>query len=103
MIRERAGSKMQVFHTAFIQATRPTGPFFRDYWAWTFSSSVARTTDGAREHNLKNIDLDIPLDALVVFTGISGSSKSSLAFGTLYTEAQRRCIESVSPNLSGTN
>jgi excinuclease ABC subunit A len=52
---------------------------------------------GAREHNLKNIDLAIPRDALVVFTGISGSGKSSLAFGTLYAEAQRRYLESVSP------
>lgn len=52
---------------------------------------------GAREHNLKNVDLDIPRDALVVFTGVSGSGKSSLAFGTLYAEAQRRYLESVSP------
>lgn len=52
---------------------------------------------GAREHNLKNVDLNIPRDALVVFTGISGSGKSSLAFGTLYAEAQRRYLESVSP------
>jgi excinuclease ABC subunit A len=52
---------------------------------------------GAREHNLKDIDLDIPRDALVVFTGVSGSGKSSLAFGTLYAEAQRRYLESVSP------
>src|SRR5688572_28155603 len=52
---------------------------------------------GAREHNLKNIDVDIPRDALVVFTGVSGSGKSSLAFGTLYAEAQRRFLESVSP------
>ncbi|MDQ3194920.1 MAG: excinuclease ABC subunit UvrA [Pseudomonadota bacterium] len=52
---------------------------------------------GAREHNLKNIDVDIPRDALVVFTGISGSGKSSLAFGTLYAEAQRRYFESVAP------
>ncbi len=52
---------------------------------------------GAREHNLKNIDLDVPRDALVVFTGVSGSGKSSLAFGTLYPEAQRRYLESVSP------
>ena len=52
---------------------------------------------GAREHNLKNIDLDIPRDALVVFTGVSGSGKSSLAFGTLYAEAERRYLESVSP------
>src|SRR3954452_18924519 len=52
---------------------------------------------GAREHNLKNVDVQIPRDALVVFTGISGSGKSSLAFGTLYAEAQRRYLESVSP------
>lgn len=52
---------------------------------------------GARENNLKNIDVDIPRDALVVFTGVSGSGKSSLAFGTLYAEAQRRYLESVSP------
>src|ERR1700743_2898183 len=52
---------------------------------------------GAREHNLKNVDVDIPRDALVVFTGVSGSGKSSLAFGTLYAEAQRRYLESVSP------
>ena len=52
---------------------------------------------GAREHNLKNIDVDIPRDALVVFTGVSGSGKSSLAFGTLYAEAQRRYFESVAP------
>ncbi|AKQ45127.1 excinuclease ABC subunit A [Rufibacter radiotolerans] len=55
------------------------------------------TVRGAREHNLKNVDLTIPRDALVVFTGVSGSGKSSLAFGTLYAEAQRRYLESVSP------
>jgi len=52
---------------------------------------------GAREHNLKNVDVDIPRDALVVFSGVSGSGKSSLAFGTLYAEAQRRYFESVAP------
>ena len=52
---------------------------------------------GAREHNLKNIDVDVPRDALVVFSGVSGSGKSSLAFGTLYAEAQRRYFESVAP------
>jgi excinuclease ABC subunit A len=52
---------------------------------------------GAREHNLKNVDVDLPREALVVFTGVSGSGKSSLAFGTLYAEAQRRYFESVAP------
>src|ERR1041384_5499856 len=52
---------------------------------------------GARQHNLKDIDVAIPREALVVFTGVSGSGKSSLAFGTLYAEAQRRYLESVSP------
>ena len=52
---------------------------------------------GAREHNLKNVDVDVPRDAFVVFTGVSGSGKSSLAFGTLYAEAQRRYLESVAP------
>ncbi|MFH8369993.1 ABC transporter [Streptomyces sp. NPDC018031] len=52
---------------------------------------------GARVHNLRGVDVDIPRDALVVFTGVSGSGKSSLAFGTLYAEAQRRYLESVAP------
>ena len=52
---------------------------------------------GAREHNLKHVDVELPRDSLVVFTGVSGSGKSSLAFGTLYAEAQRRYLESVSP------
>lgn len=52
---------------------------------------------GAREHNLKDVDLTVPRDATVVFTGVSGSGKSSLAFGTLYAESQRRYLESVAP------
>jgi excinuclease ABC subunit A len=52
---------------------------------------------GAREHNLQSVDVDLPRDALVAFTGVSGSGKSSLAFGTLYAEAQRRYFESVAP------
>ena len=51
---------------------------------------------GAREHNLKNIDLEIPRDRLVVVTGLSGSGKSSLAFDTIYAEGQRRYVESLS-------
>lgn len=52
---------------------------------------------GARTHNLKNVSLDVPRNALVVFTGVSGSGKSSLAFDTIYAEAQRRFLESTSP------
>jgi len=51
---------------------------------------------GAREHNLKNIDITIPRDKLVVITGVSGSGKSSLAFDTIYAEGQRRYVESLS-------
>src|SRR5260370_13483211 len=51
---------------------------------------------GARQHNLKNIDVDIPRDKLTVITGLSGSGKSSLAFVTIYAEGQRRYVESLS-------
>ena len=51
---------------------------------------------GAREHNLRNVDLDLPRDKLIVFTGLSGSGKSSLAFDTIYAEGQRRYVESLS-------
>lgn len=51
---------------------------------------------GARQHNLKNVNLDIPKNKLVVFTGVSGSGKSSLAFDTIYAEGQRRYVESLS-------
>ncbi|WP_152911105.1 hypothetical protein, partial [Stenotrophomonas maltophilia] len=52
---------------------------------------------GARENNLKEVDVSIPRNALVVFSGVSGSGKSSLALGTIYAEAQRRYFESVAP------
>ncbi len=52
---------------------------------------------GARENNLRNVDVDVPRDAIVAFTGVSGSGKSSLAFGTIFAEAQRRFFESVAP------
>lgn len=51
---------------------------------------------GAKENNLKNVDLEIPRNKLVVFTGLSGSGKSSLAFDTIYAEGQRRYVESLS-------
>jgi excinuclease ABC subunit A len=52
---------------------------------------------GARQHNLKNLQVEIPREKLVVITGLSGSGKSSLAFDTLYAEGQRRYVESLSP------
>ena len=51
---------------------------------------------GAREHNLKNVSLDMPRNSLIVFTGLSGSGKSSLAFDTIFAEGQRRYVESLS-------
>src|ERR1700746_3227680 len=60
------------------------------------SSSRVTAIRGAREHNLKNVDVEIPRDKLVVFTGLSGSGKSSLAFDTIYAEGQRRYVESLS-------
>ena len=60
------------------------------------TASAIIAVRGAREHNLKNVDLDIPRDSLVVITGLSGSGKSSLAFDTIYAEGQRRYVESLS-------
>ena len=67
----------------------------------TAGADAARATDyirirGARTHNLKNINLDLPRNRLIVITGLSGSGKSSLAFDTLYAEGQRRYVESLS-------
>ena len=64
----------------------------RRKYQWPIESFIK----GAREHNLKNIDLEIPRDRLVVITGLSGSGKSSLAFDTIYAEGQRRYVESLS-------
>jgi excinuclease ABC subunit A len=77
---------------------RSPAPDSADPITWTlFPDTGFVRVRGAREHNLKNVDLDVPRNALVVFTGVSGSGKSSLAFGTLYAEAQRRYFDSVAP------
>ncbi|MFM9941213.1 MAG: excinuclease ABC subunit UvrA [Hyphomicrobiaceae bacterium] len=75
-----------------IKKTPPTKP------SLVRRPSEAKTIHvrGAREHNLKNIDIEIPRDSLIVFTGLSGSGKSSLAFDTIYAEGQRRYVESLS-------
>ncbi|QDY89102.1 excinuclease ABC subunit A [Arthrobacter sp. UKPF54-2] len=73
------------------QASDPAGPM-PDHT----SDGFVRVR-GARENNLRNVDVDVPRDAIVAFTGVSGSGKSSLAFGTIYAEAQRRYFESVAP------
>ncbi|MCW6511133.1 excinuclease ABC subunit UvrA [Lichenifustis flavocetrariae] len=83
--------------------SKAVAPKSRDTRVLTTPTPVERlfegrtiTIRGAREHNLKNIDLTIPRDKLVVFTGLSGSGKSSLAFDTIYAEGQRRYVESLS-------
>src|SRR5918996_820003 len=63
---------------------------------WAVMASDRIVVRGAREHNLKNVDIEIPRDQLVVITGLSGSGKSSLAFDTIYAEGQRRYVESLS-------
>jgi excinuclease ABC subunit A len=76
-------------------ASRQTGPSRSNttICSWRPAATAIR---GAREHNLKNVDLDLPRDKLVVLTGLSGSGKSSLAFDTIYAEGQRRYVESLS-------
>ncbi len=76
------------FHRTRMSKTQPSN---------RLAASATIRVRGASEHNLKDIDVDLPRDALVAFSGVSGSGKSSLAFGTLYAEAQRRYLESVAP------
>ncbi|MBA3802637.1 MAG: hypothetical protein H0X22_07010, partial [Acidimicrobiia bacterium] len=60
------------------------------------SNATVISVRGAREHNLRNVNVELPRDKLIVFTGLSGSGKSSLAFDTIYAEGQRRYVESLS-------
>lgn len=77
-------------------ASDPTAPAVPGLGAGHPADGFVRVR-GARENNLRNVDVDVPRDAIVAFTGVSGSGKSSLAFGTIYAEAQRRYFESVAP------
>ncbi|OZI34754.1 excinuclease ABC subunit A [Bordetella genomosp. 10] len=78
-------------------ARRPSSPATTTPAASSAPAAGFVSVRGAREHNLKDVDIDIPRNALVVFSGVSGSGKSSLAFSTIYAEAQRRYFESVAP------
>src|SRR6202161_364155 len=78
-------------------AQRPPDPVYRSQTRRTEHKVADRlVVRGAREHNLKDVSLDLPRDALIVFTGLSGSGKSSLAFDTIFAEGQRRYVESLS-------
>src|SRR3954470_14270394 len=97
------GGKSRITGGARPQAARPTrlelpimDEILRAKRQQAGSAMRAITIRGAREHNLKNVDVEIPRDKLVVFTGLSGSGKSSLAFDTIYAEGQRRYVESLS-------
>ncbi|MGH3665065.1 MAG: excinuclease ABC subunit UvrA [Egibacteraceae bacterium] len=79
-----------------VRAAQPVTPEHPAVVSRKPRSQDVLTVRGAREHNLANVDLELPRDALVVFTGLSGSGKSSLAFDTIYAEGQRRYVESLS-------
>src|SRR5258708_2799700 len=85
---------------SFRSRLRPCGSLYLDSSRERVTAQFGMTSSirvrGAREHNLKNIDVDLPRDSLVVITGLSGSGKSSLAFDTIYAEGQRRYVESLS-------
>jgi len=84
---------LSTFGLSFESHVRITSRIFQQYFIMSSNNIVVK---GAREHNLKNIDVLIPRDELIVITGVSGSGKSSLAFDTIYAEGQRRYVESLS-------
>lgn len=77
-----------------LRATNNNGNLIYDLS--NISSDLKITVQGAREHNLKNVNIQLPRNRMIVFTGLSGSGKSSLAFDTLFAEGQRRYVESLS-------
>ena len=93
----KAAAKLLEFeHAAFLRDKIKQLEGIKNKGGRAVSMQKQFMVKGAREHNLKNIDIEIPRDELVVITGLSGSGKSSLAFDTIYAEGQRRYVESLS-------
>src|SRR5262245_40057365 len=99
LCRATAVAHRPLRHYIVASQSKLTGVYY-SHPPWLRRSSVMETDSivvrGAREHNLRSVNLELPKDALIVFTGVSGSGKSSLAFDTLYAEGQRRYVESLS-------
>src|SRR5258707_15281618 len=93
---KRPGAASHRVSSSAAGITSPMNDLFDKSRAARHQDRRVITIRGAREHNLKNVDVEIPRDQLVVFTGLSGSGKSSLAFDTIYAEGQRRYVESLS-------
>jgi len=97
ILKEKSATAKALVETSSQTASRPPTPSHSRNRKATGSSSNSIQISGAREHNLKNISIDIPRDELVVVTGLSGSGKSTLAFDIVFAEGQRRFLDSMSP------